>query len=121
MSPKSIALAGLLLSSLVAGIFYVAAARAGESTLITLQFASVVISYAMVFIWLRYDQLQFGYRRSPWFNMGIIALGFIFIPLYFARSRPRGSRLLAALASLGVIAFSYSLTLAGYYLVRAMT
>jgi len=121
MKPKSIAVAGLLLASLAVGIFYLAAARAGEGALVALQFASVVVSFAMVFIWLRYDELEFGYRRSALFNAGIIALAPVFIPLYFSRSRPPGSRLMAALASLGVMALSYGLTLAGYYFVRAVT
>jgi hypothetical protein len=121
MRPKSIAVAGLLLASLAEGIFYLGAARAGEGALVTLQFASVVVFFAMVFIWLMYDELQFGHRRSVLFNAGIIALAPVFIPLYFTHSRPPGSRLRAALASLGVMAFSYGLTLAGYYLVRAMT
>jgi hypothetical protein len=120
MTPKSIAGAGLFFASLLEGILYPTAARAGEGAIITLQFASVVICFAMVFIWLRYDELQVGYRRSTLFNAGIIALAPVFIPLYFIRSRAPGSRLIPALASIGVMAFSYGLTLAGYYLVRAV-
>jgi hypothetical protein len=121
MKPKSIAVGGLLLASLAEGLFYLAAARAGQGALVTLQFASVVVCFAMVFIWLRYDELQFGHRRSALFNAGIIVLAPVFIPLYFSRSRPPGSRLVAAMASLGVMICSYGLTLAGYYLVRALT
>jgi hypothetical protein len=120
MKPKSIAGTGLLLASLAEGVLYPAAARVGEGALVTLQFASVVVCFAMVFIWLRYDELQFGYRRSALFNAGIIVLALVFIPLYFSRSRPPGSRLMPALASVGMMAFSYGLTLAGYYLVRTV-
>ena len=121
MKPKYIAIAGLMLTSLAVGAVYVVAARAGESATLTLQFASTVVSFAMVFIWLRYDELQFGYRRSAWFNIGIVALASAFIPLYLSRARPPGSRLLAVLASLGVMALSYGLTRAAYYVARATT
>jgi hypothetical protein len=121
MSAKSMAIAGLMLTSFATGIFYITASRSGESAAITLQFASTVVSFAMVFIWLRYDELQFGYRRSAWLNVGIVALAFIFIPVYLSRSRASGSRLLAVLASLGLMAISCGLTWAGYYLARAMT
>jgi hypothetical protein len=110
-----------MLISVATGVLYVVAARAGEGAAITLQFGSAVVSFGMVFVWLRYDELQFGYRRSAWFNIGIVALAFVFIPLYLSRSRPSGSRLLAVLASLGLMALSYGLTWAGYYLARAMT
>jgi hypothetical protein len=121
MTPKSIAIGGLMLTSFAAGALYGVAARAGEGPAITLQFASTVVTFAMVFIWLKYDELQFGYRRSAWFNMGIAALAFVFIALYLARSRPSGSRLLTVLACLGLMALSHGLTWAGYYLARAMT
>ena len=121
MTPKSMAIGGFMLTSFAAGAVYVTAARAGEGAAITLQFASTVVSLAMVFIWLRYDEPQVNYRRSAWFNIGVVALAFIFVPLYLSRSRPPGSRLSAVLASLGLMALSYGLTLAGYYLGRAMT
>jgi len=82
MTPKSIAGAGLFIASLLEGIPYPTASRSGEGGIITLQFASVVICFTMVFVWLRYDELQFGYRRSTLFNAGIIALPPVFIPLY---------------------------------------
>lgn len=118
---KSLAITGLMVASLAAGVLSVVLARSGESARMLLQWVFILVALALVFLWLRYDEPQFGYRRSPLFNIGIVALAFVFIPYYLYRSRPPGSRLISVVAILGLMSMSYGLTRAGYYLARALT
>jgi len=55
------------------------------------------------FYWLHLDGLQTGFRRSPAFNVGIVLIGIVFVPLYFIRSRPAGQRLLPVLGYFGLV------------------
>jgi len=69
----------------------------------------------LIFWWYRLDSSQAGYKRTPWLNVGVIAVAALALPYYFFRSRglKRGS--LATLAMLGAIVASGLLTLGGQY------
>ena len=69
----------------------------------------------LIFWWYRLDSSQAGYKRTPWLNVGVIAIAALALPYYFFRSRgfKRGS--LATLVLFGAIAASGLLTLGGQY------
>lgn len=41
----------------------------------------------LIFAWYRLDTEQFGYRRSVWLNVGVLAFSLLALPYYFFRSR----------------------------------
>jgi hypothetical protein len=49
-----------------------------------------VVASLLIFMWYRFDSDQVSYRRSPWLNVGVIALTVIALPYYFFRSRGLG-------------------------------
>src|SRR6266568_2351862 len=102
MKPKSFALAGILLTALIGGALDVLFARATGNTKLWTELGPMLVALAFIFIWLHFDGLQVGYRRSALLNVGIVALGFIFIPVYLYRSRPAGARGRMLLRFLGV-------------------
>ena len=69
----------------------------------------------LVFWWYRLDTSQRGYRRTPWLNVGVIAIAALALPYYFFRSRGFKRGVLATLALLGAIVASGILTLGGQY------
>ena len=66
-------------------------------------FGPTLIGLAFIFAWLHYDEMQYAYRRSPLLNIGIVLLALIFVPVYLARSRPKGRRLVAVLLFFAVV------------------
>ena len=67
----------------------------------------------LIFWWYRLDTTQLGYKRTPWLNIGIIAIAFLALPYYFFRSRGFKKGLLATAIMLCVFGGSALLTLAG--------
>jgi len=49
--------------------------------------------YLCGFAWLRLDERETGYRRSPALNVAILLLALIGVPAYFVLARPPGQRL----------------------------
>ncbi len=120
MSPKSIVLLTLAIASLASGAVdqYFYAGVAFPPTAL----AFTVIGALLIFAWYRLDSTQIGYRRSPWLNVGVIALAIVVLPYYFFRSRGTKRGLIATgLFLLVFIAFNL-LAVAGkyatYYLLR---
>ncbi len=52
----------------------------------------VALGLYWIFLWLSGDQQQNGYRRSVMMNIGIAALGIVFLPVYLYRSRAPGQK-----------------------------
>jgi len=49
--------------------------------------AFTLITVALIFLWYRFDATEAGYRRTPWLNVGVIAVAILALPYYFFRSR----------------------------------
>lgn len=73
------------------------------------------LSVFLVFWWYWLDTVQHAFRRSPWLNVGVVALSLIALPCYFFRSRGfRRGAIATGLFLLAVLA-SGVLTLIGQY------
>lgn len=57
----------------------------------------MLLSMYFVFAWLQEDRRELRLPRSYLFNIGVVALGFIVIPVYLWRSRPPGRKLKSVL------------------------
>jgi hypothetical protein len=121
MKPKSFALAGILLTALIGGALDVLFANASEYIQLWTMFGPMLLALAFIFMWLHYDGLQVGYRRSALFNVGIVALGIIFIPVYLYRSRPAGARGSMLFRFLGICFLWVALSAIGFYGAGAAT
>lgn len=79
----------------------------------------IALGLFWVFMWLHADQREFGYRRSPWMNVGIVLLSVVFVPVYLARTRPAGRKLASVgwflLVLLGWFGLSILGSLIGYF------
>jgi hypothetical protein len=49
--------------------------------------AFTLITVALIFLWYRFDAAEAGYRRTPWLNVGVIAVALLALPYYLFRSR----------------------------------
>ena len=121
MIPKIFALAGLLLTALVGGVFDVVFASAAENAKLWAQFGPMLAALGFIFMWLHYDGLQVGYRRSALLNVGIVALALVFIPVYFYRSRPVGARWPMFFRFVGVFILWIVFSAIGFYGTLAAT
>jgi hypothetical protein len=61
----------------------------------SLQLGSTFVFSALTFAWFWLDSESRSYRRSPFLNIAVVALGLIAVPYYLIRSRPKGERLKA--------------------------
>lgn len=57
----------------------------------------MLLSMYFVFAWLQEDRRELQRPRSYLFNVGVVAFGFIVIPVYLWRSRPPGRKLKSVL------------------------
>ena len=121
MKPKTVALAGVLLTGLVSGAFDVVFERAGGTARLIAEVGPLIVGLAFIFMWLHYDGLQVGYRRSALLNIGIVALGIVFIPVYLYRSRPPGARGPMFLRFVGICVLWLVVSAIASYGVRAAT
>ncbi|MGY0653075.1 hypothetical protein ACW7GZ_14690 [Luteimonas sp. A537] len=74
----------------------------------------------LVFWWYRLDTTQLGYRRTPWLNVGVIAVAVLALPYYFFRSRGLKRGLLATIIMLAVFIGSGLLTFVGQTAARGL-
>ncbi len=79
-----------------------------------------LVSLFLVFAWYHLDASERGYRRSPWLNVGVIALAVVALPYYFFRSRgarhgalATGAMLLVYAACTLLAAFGSAVVFAG--------
>jgi hypothetical protein len=61
------------------------------------------MSMLFPFAWVLEDRKERGFPRSYWFNVGVVNLGSLVVPIYLWRSRPRGRKLLALLGLVGAL------------------
>jgi hypothetical protein len=57
-----------------------------------LQVGSTFVFSALTFAWFWLDSEFRSYKRSPFLSISVVALGFIAVPYYLIRSRPKGER-----------------------------
>lgn len=65
-------------------------------------FMAIVLNVAN-FIWYRLDSDAHRFKRTIWWNVAVVALSVLIVPVYVLCSRPKGRRILAILKSLGLI------------------
>jgi len=112
---KHSALIALLGASFVLGIVLAgtsALVRSQQQTLIVQLLGNAVL-FCIGFRWLQLDSVEHGVRRSALFNIGIVAVAIVFVPMYFFRTRPQGRRAQAVLGSIGLIFASVMCSVAG--------
>jgi hypothetical protein len=63
----------------------------------------MLISMYFVFAWLQEDRRELQLPRSYPFNVGVVALGGLVIPVYLWRSRPPGRKLKAVLGMFAAV------------------
>jgi len=115
MRPKTFALAGILATGLVGSILDVVFENASGNVKPWVDFGPVVVALGFTFMWLHYDGLEVGFRRSALLNIGIVALGIVFIPVYLYRSRPSGRRAAMLLRFAGLCLLWIGASAVGYY------
>jgi peptidoglycan/LPS O-acetylase OafA/YrhL len=95
MSPKGRALAGLLLAAAADGMLGVIFDESKPAAHATSDLATSIVAIGFMFMWVHYDSIERGYRRSALLSIGIVALALVFLPAYLVKSRPPGERLRA--------------------------
>ena len=100
MTPKQWAMYGFLGTSALHGVVEACLAYfAPTGSMVPIVTLAVVmlISVYFVFAWLQEDRRQLQLPRSYLFNVGVVALGVIVVPVYLWRTRPPGRKLKALL------------------------
>ncbi len=106
MSPKQRALYGFFGTSALHGVAEACLAYfAPTGSIVPVVILAVVmlISLYFVFAWLQEDRRQLQLPHSYLFDVGVVALGFIVIPVYLWRSRPAGRKLKAVFGMFAVL------------------
>ena len=113
MSSKTLVLVMLAAASLLSGVidqyFY-----PGQELPPT-ALAFMVTAACLIFWWYRLDSSQLGYRRSPWLNIGVVALPIVALPYYFFRSRGAKRGAAYSFMTLVVLILLGVLSVAGAY------
>jgi TRAP-type uncharacterized transport system fused permease subunit len=119
LSTKRRALA-LTAATALAGGIYRLSPYGGSSQQSLTDWVLVALGLFWLFLWLHADRQEFGHRRSPWMNVGIVMLSLVFIPIYLAKTRPPGRKLAAVgwffLLLLGWFALNLLGALIGYFI-----
>lgn len=68
-----------------------------------IQLGSTLVISMLTFAWFWFDSEARSYKRSPFLNIAIVALGAFAVPYYLARSRPKGQRLKAIGSFVGFV------------------
>lgn len=105
MTERQSLLSLLLLSALLGAISgrYVTLNRS-EPALLAAAFE--LASSFILFNWYYSDSNARDYLRSRWLNVAVILLGWLAIPYYLVRSRPRGKKVRALVKCLGFAVLS---------------
>lgn len=72
-----------------------------------------LVSSFVLFNWYYSDSNARDYLRSRWLNVAVILLGWLAIPYYLVRSRPRGKKLRALVKCLGFAVLSGAVAMLG--------
>ncbi len=105
MKPKSGAILGMTASTAASGLI---AAWFGfvKPAPLTEGIVTALLGFFWMlfpFAWLLEDRKERGLPRSYWFNVGVVNLASVVVPVYLWRSRPRGKKALAVLGLIGVL------------------
>jgi hypothetical protein len=94
MKKKNIALVLFLLLTFAVGAID-AHIRMTRSQHNALELGAILPFSLLLFLWVYHDSAERGYRRPRWLSVCVVAFGYIFIPIYLIKSRPKGARLAA--------------------------
>jgi hypothetical protein len=100
VTPKKRAMNGFLGTSALHGVAEACLAYfAPTGSIVPIVTVAVVmlISLYFIFAWLQEDRRELQLPHSYLFDVGVVALGFIVIPVYLWRSRPPGRKVKAVL------------------------
>ncbi|MEO8672548.1 MAG: hypothetical protein ABI411_14615 [Tahibacter sp.] len=117
---KSTALAAILGLSLLFGITYAMSLLSNSPGLAGLALVFQIGPLFAGFVWLHNDSIQHGYSRSMALNAGIVLLALVYVPVYFFRSRPPGTRAPAITGFFSLVLACMGLSLMGAYAVLAL-
>jgi hypothetical protein len=67
------------------------------------KFAPLLLLNLLLFWWLHNDNKQYSFKRSPLFNVGIVAMALVFVPIYIFKTRVKGKRLKAITSIIGLL------------------
>jgi hypothetical protein len=84
-NPRAIVLALLSIAAFADGIVHQLTAPGEMYARSDIVFT--LVAALLIFLWYRLDSDQMAYRRSPWLNVAVVAIGIIALPYYFFRSR----------------------------------
>lgn len=76
------------------------------------------VTFFLVYIWYRLDSDEYGYSRSRWLDIGVIALTVVVLPYYFFRSRGAKRGAIASGVMLLAYITSFALSIAGAFAIR---
>jgi hypothetical protein len=71
-------------------------------------FGRILPGSILIFLWVYYDSAERNYRRPRWLSTGVVAIGFVFVPIYLLKSRAKGTKA-AALGGYALVALLYLL------------
>lgn len=75
-----------------------------------------LLGLGLMFVWLRYDSSEIGFRRSVLLNIGIVGMTIIFVPVYLFKSRSIVRRGKAILLFFGFVILCISSYLFGAWI-----
>ena len=120
MKPKHRALLMLALVTFLGPVGeYLILKRLAEPWSLYLIIEVVLTTYA-VYWWYTIDRRERTFRTGPFQNIGVVAISFIALPIYFVRSRGWARGSLASLAMLGVMIVLVMMAYAGERLGRSI-
>lgn len=106
MTPKRLALVGLLATSVVHGLVSAwATVQPGQPMVAVALGVEAFAILLFPFMWLAADRRERGLPRSYPFDVAVVSVFALAVPAYLWRSRPRGRRL-RALAGMAAIGFA---------------
>ena len=110
-------IAAMLGVSLVTGMLAARFAQGQAGQIGPFDLFGALTLFALGFWWLHLDGRETGTVRTPLFNVGIVLLAIVFVPLYFVNARPAGHRALPILLFFGLVIASSVVSAVGALLV----
>lgn len=113
---RTAALAAILGLSLVAGMTDGAMFANDRSASLLFNLLMNFVILGVGFVWLHYDGIERNFRRSVTFNVAIVLVAIVAVPVYLHRSRPPGKRALPMAGFFALIVISMLLSALGFAL-----
>lgn len=114
-NPKAAIFIAVMLSALVNGV--ARQLMSPNQPFAEIDIIFMLASAFLIFAWYRIDSNQYGYKRSPFLNVAVVAIAALALPYYFFRSRGFRGGLAATALFLGSGVLYSLLQNAGVYAV----